>query len=46
MAPGKMVGTSVAFVELVSFPGADREGVATVLSNPVATAACADREAG
>jgi hypothetical protein len=32
----KGVGTSVAFVEVVSFPGAKREGTPTVLSNPVA----------
>jgi hypothetical protein len=35
--PDKMAGTSVAFVELVSFPEPGVRGVPTVLSNPVAT---------
>jgi hypothetical protein len=37
MFPDKMAGTSVAFVELVSFPDEERQGEPTVLSNPVAT---------
>jgi hypothetical protein len=37
-APDKLAGVLVVFVELVSFPGSNREGTPTVLSNPAGMA--------